>query len=351
MIEKRVKYHPAEFLQDVIEDMEMSQSEFANRIGITAKQLSLILSQQANITIDISIKLSKLLGTSSEYWMNLQNAYDKYMIEINSEQVIEKEKQILKEIDNNFLIQCNVYEKNDLIETKINKLRLALPISNLANLTKLDLYANCRTSTNIEMIQKNVICRNVWISLGLSRSKEIDCNLYNENLLLDAIDKIRQKNREKIEDIFEKIKMELASCGVKVVFMKYLKNSNTSGVVKWVDNKAILVISDRNKTIDQFWFTLFHELKHVLQKRTRNIVISGEQNDLEDEANDFAANILIPKEQYLKFLKKSDFTKNSIINFSENINVHTSILVGRLQRDGILEYTKYREFFETYELD
>ncbi len=273
------------------------------------------------------------------------------MIEINSEELFEKEKQILKQIDNNFLLECNIYEKNDLLETKINKLRLALPISNLANLTKLDLYANCRTSTNVSMNEKNIICRNVWISLGLAKSKQIECDSYNESLLIEVINNIRKKNREKLEDVLEEIKKDLASCGVKLVFMKYLKNSNTSGVVKWVDNKATIVINDRNKTIDQFWFTLFHELKHVIQKRTRNIIVSGERNDLEDEANEFAANILIPKEKYFEFIKKSDLSKTSIINFSKNINIHESIVIARLQRDKLLDYTQYRDAFETYKIE
>ena len=58
----------------------MTQDEFAKRLGISGKQLSLILSENASITVDIAYKLSKLIGTSAQIWLNLQNRYDTYQL-------------------------------------------------------------------------------------------------------------------------------------------------------------------------------------------------------------------------------------------------------------------------------
>lgn len=51
-------------------------------MGTTAKTLSQLVNGQANISNDLAKKLSAMLGTSIEVWQNLQNTYDRKLIEI-----------------------------------------------------------------------------------------------------------------------------------------------------------------------------------------------------------------------------------------------------------------------------
>ena len=62
--------------------MEISQNEFAARMGTTAQTLSKLINGQANISNDLAKKLSVMLGTSVEVWQNLQNTYDQKLLEI-----------------------------------------------------------------------------------------------------------------------------------------------------------------------------------------------------------------------------------------------------------------------------
>lgn len=77
-----VAFHPGYYIADIIDDMEISQNEFATRMGTTAKTLSKLINGQANISNDLAKKLSVMLGTSVEVWQNLQNTYDQKLIEI-----------------------------------------------------------------------------------------------------------------------------------------------------------------------------------------------------------------------------------------------------------------------------
>jgi len=77
-----VAFHPGYYIADIIDDMEISQNEFATRMGITAKTLSKLINGQANISNDLAKKLSVMLGTSVEVWQNLQNTYDQKLLEI-----------------------------------------------------------------------------------------------------------------------------------------------------------------------------------------------------------------------------------------------------------------------------
>lgn len=70
--------HPGFYLKEYLEELQISQEEFANRLGISEKQFNSILSEKASINEDIANKLSKLLNTSVEMWLNLQNKYDEW---------------------------------------------------------------------------------------------------------------------------------------------------------------------------------------------------------------------------------------------------------------------------------
>ena len=77
-----VAFHPGYYIADIIDDMEISQNEFAARMGTTAQTLSKLINGQANISNDLAKKLSVMLGTSVEVWQNLQNTYDQKLLEI-----------------------------------------------------------------------------------------------------------------------------------------------------------------------------------------------------------------------------------------------------------------------------
>ena len=77
-----VAFHPGYYIADIIDDMEISQNEFATRMGTTVETLSKLINGQANISNDLAKKLSVMLGTSVEVWQNLQNNYDQKLLEI-----------------------------------------------------------------------------------------------------------------------------------------------------------------------------------------------------------------------------------------------------------------------------
>ena len=77
-----VAFHPGYYIADIIEDMGISQAEFATRIGTTANTLGQLINGQANISNDLAKKLSVMVGTSAEVWLNLQDTYNQKLIEI-----------------------------------------------------------------------------------------------------------------------------------------------------------------------------------------------------------------------------------------------------------------------------
>jgi antitoxin HigA-1 len=69
--------HPGVIIKDIlIENTGLTISKAANRLGVTRTTLSRLLNQHAGISPEMALRLSKLLNTSVEMWVNLQSQYD-----------------------------------------------------------------------------------------------------------------------------------------------------------------------------------------------------------------------------------------------------------------------------------
>ncbi|MGL5206597.1 MAG: HigA family addiction module antitoxin [Acidaminococcaceae bacterium] len=345
-----IAFHPGYYVKDIIEDLEMNQCEFAKRLEITEKTLSKLLSGEAPMSREIAKKMSQMLGTSVDVWLELQKKYEDKCCQIEQLQKLERETKCLEEIDYSYFSKLNVVAPTKDKKEKVQNLRKYLQVASLCTLGKPDLLAACKTSVP-EVEVKHVINANAWIQTGINFAKNMICDPFDGKKLKEALMEIRQITMQDPTVFYPRLKKMLAECGVALVALPYLRNSGINGAVKWLKNdKVLLLINDRKKTADLFWFALFHELKHILQNRKKAVYISYEHKadsrltlgagdaDSENDANEFAANFLLPPKQYQKFIAAGDFSEEKVKSFAEEVGVNFSIIIGRLQHDGHVDW-------------
>lgn len=68
--------HPGEYLAKILEELHISQAEFAHAIGISPMRVSHIVNGKRPVTAELALLLNRALGQSAAYWLNLQMAYD-----------------------------------------------------------------------------------------------------------------------------------------------------------------------------------------------------------------------------------------------------------------------------------
>ncbi len=71
--------HPgAILLQEFLEPMELSQVELAHQMGVPVQRVNTLVNGKRDVTAETAILLSRVLKTTPEFWMNLQDANDLY---------------------------------------------------------------------------------------------------------------------------------------------------------------------------------------------------------------------------------------------------------------------------------
>lgn len=343
-----ITFHPGYYVKDLIEDLAMTQDELAKRLQTTSKTVSDLVNGKINLTDEMAMKLSIVFGTSVNMWLNLNKTYIEKKIEIDRRVFDDEQIALIKNIDYKFWVNLGLVDPVTRAIDKVKELQRYFQVSNLAVLQRRDFLVQFRTAID-EVNDTNIVSANAWVQTAINMGRDIDVDPFDIKKLKAAIPVIRKMTTQSASEFYPTLKNLLASCGVVLVLLPNLKNCGVNGAVKWMSKeKVILAINDRRKYADTFWFSLFHELGHVLQKRLTMLIVSKQNEDLleedkllqklEEEADDFAQNILIPKDEYNDFINQSIFTEYSIKKFANKINIHPGIIIGRLQKDNLLRY-------------
>ncbi|MBQ1548553.1 MAG: ImmA/IrrE family metallo-endopeptidase, partial [Lachnospiraceae bacterium] len=190
---------------------------------------------------------------------------------------------------------------------------------------------------------------------ALNIANSIETSPFDSKKIRTHLPELRSMTIQKPELFLPKMQKIFSENGVAFVLLPHLKNSGINGAVKWLNEEHVLLaINTRDLYVDTFWFSIFHEIKHVLQKKNKTVFISSKENfaeinrKLEDDADRFAANVLIPPEDYKRFSPTKDTTDDEIIAFANDIGIHPGIVAGRLEHEGIITQNRGKKFKEKY---
>jgi len=342
-------FHPGYYVKDLIDDQGITQEELAKRLQTTPKTVSDLVNGRINLTDEMVLKLSIVFETSTSMWLNLNQKFVEKKLEIEEKKHLDRECELVKLIDYKFWVSLGAVNETRSAVEKVKELQRYFKVSSLNVLQERDFLVQYRTSVS-EIKDVNVINANAWVQTAINIGAAKDTAVFDKKKLKAVLPEIRNMTVQKPADFMPRLKELLADCGVALVILPNLKNCGVNGAVKWLGkDKAVLALNDRRKFADIFWFALFHELGHVFQQRLTMLIVSEANKDglkengrlqkLEEEADVFSCNALIPEREYEKFLEETGkhFTSDVVVSFAERINILPGIVIGRLQHDRYLD--------------
>lgn len=336
--ENKVAFHPGYYIKEIIEESGLTQEDFAKRLDTTPKNLSILIRGEQSLSKDIAMKLSRLLGTSIGYWLNLQKSYDTLMAEFASSKELEEERKIFDYFDYNKCFR-DKYGLEDCPRDKnaqIKNVREFLNVSTLRVFTKVDMAASFRSSSK-DMTEANIVKANAMVQIATNRALKVEAPKYDKKKFEKAVDYALTLTTDH-DVFFEKIHKAFWNAGVILEVLPNIQGSNTNGATKRIGNNIVLMVNDRRLYSDTFWFTLFHEIGHIVNG-DYGISFEKEIGEKENKADQYAQDMLINPEKYSDFIKNMKFDADSIKGFARSINRDPGIVLGRLQNDGIIGYT------------
>ena len=333
---------PGEYLEEVIAELGMTKDELSKRLNRPAPKLSAIFKGEKAITPDTALQLEKVVGVPAHIWNGLEAEYR--LVQAKN-RALQEQKQLKDEI--RFitlfcyaeLVKTGIVAKKTRPIDKVLELQNFFGVTSLKTVCELNRYQPAFKSGKHPHSPEAVAA---WLRVGELQAQKTHCNPFNRESLVGTLKTIRsmtQHSPEKFENDLFKL---LANCGVALVIFTHLPKTYAHGATFWLGrDKAVVMMTIRYKWADIFWFTLFHEIGHILNHKRRLVILEGDIDDpeylkMEDEANRFAAEVLIPSSKYTNFIGKNRFFKDDIGAFAAHLEVSPGIVVGRLQNDGYI---------------
>ncbi|WP_194793206.1 ImmA/IrrE family metallo-endopeptidase [Raineyella fluvialis] len=322
-----------EYVEEWLEDHEMTQAELARRTGVSRKHISTVISG-APVSTEFATKLELVTGVPAERWLALEATYRSELARLGLEEKYALRSDILDLFGPSLtylrereVIKGNRRKPGQLILQLMAYFQVADPDALLAPRNHFALAF--RQSAAIQVNEASV---STWLRTAeLHRLHEPLNTPFDRDGLQELLPSLRSLSRELQSDPGAWIRA-LAGVGVHVIPLAEVKGCRAYGATYWSGGQPILVLSARGKNDGALWFTLFHELGHVLLHANEGFV---EQRDgveavdvREEEANRFAEDALVPA-RYRPELNQLK-SKHDVKVFAMKIGVSPGVVLQHL---------------------
>lgn len=331
---------PGEILHEALEDRDMSQSELARRMGRPIKTINEIVNGKAAITPDTAIQLERTLGITATFWNNLEATYREYLARERAQEELEANAAWVDAFPVKELAEHNLIDRGP---TKAETLASLLRYFGMSSPTAWESHwlapaASFRASPAFKSSPHAVAA---WLRWGERAAADIETQPFDAGRLREVLLEIRGlTRREPLSQTLADVQNRLASAGVALVVTPEVGKTRLSGAARWLSaDKAIIQLSLRHGTDDHFWFSLFHEGRHLLARKRTDFIdadVDDDESKAEEDADQFARDTLIPPDDYAAFVGAGSVTEHAVRDFAKQQGIAPGIVVGRLQREKLL---------------
>lgn len=347
------KFGPGYFIREQMEYRNWTQDDLSEVTGITLKHLNRILKDKQPVTLEMAKILAEVFETTPQYWMNLDANYRLWLAGEKS----------VKEADAD--LRAKIYERMPVKDMLAkgwlmpfnNAQQLAAQVIAFWGWQQLDFSALDRlfipfmTKKSEAFNQFNASYALTWYRKAIIVAEQFQRHPYQKEKLGQLFDKLHNYTVE--DDGISRFINDLSEAGVLFFVLPHLQKTYLDGAAFFSGDNPVIVFTGRYKRIDNFWFTMAHEIAHVLYHLgdTTPFVLDdlkdGDTNQMETEANALAAEklkhpeILNYLEAYTHYL-----SIQKVEECATEYRVHPSIVIGKLAHDKLISFSKQALFNE-----
>ena len=334
------------YLKDYLEYNNMSQSEFAIRMGITQKHMNELINGKTNITLEMAANIERLTGIEAGFILRIENTRkmkEKILEEYSD--IVNLKTKLLKEY------YISELKKNKWVQFKdeTDTLQIAIDILDFLKIKDFNVIPKLQEQVLFKKTGNDFNKIALWISHCDEVAKEQKLNEYYSHNLLFLLKDLKEYAYNNKEINIEEIRNLFNVYGIYFACEKALVGTKIRGCFKVKGNHPAIYVTDNYAGKDSFYFEIFHELGHCksdYNEGKNKVTIDGNEKK-EKRADEFALNIMIDSEIWKKILE-TKLDVNKIEEISKNNKIPMSFIVGRLAKMKYIKYTSklYRDNYK-----
>lgn len=335
-----------ETVREQLKDRGMTQKEFAVRMGMSEKHISHLLNGRVELTSNAALRLESVLGIPASYWLNLEAIYREKLARVEEEAGLEEDAVLVSKFPYNEMAKLGWIPSTRRKMDRVRNLRSFFGVARLSSLEELCLPGVVfRTTGSSDTNDYRLAC---WAQKARREARTRQTGYVDIDHFTTLIPEVREMTILRPEEFCERLVAMFADCGVALVFLPHIGGSFLHGASFGDGAHIVMGLTVRGRDADRFWFSLFHEMYHIIYGHIYEIC--DNHPTWESEADRFAADILIPPDKFRMFLERGCFTKGCIVEFAAAISVDPGIVVGRLQKENMIPFSRHNDLKTKYEV-
>lgn len=342
-------FPPGEFIKQEMEARGWSQADLAAIMDRPVQAINEILAAKKSITPETARELASAFDVNPQLFLNLDNAYRLSLSKTDMAPVAHRARIYAKAPVREMIKRGWIAGSADLDQLE----RQVCDFLELESLDKDSLcgFAARKSDDYAETTPSQV----AWFC----RCRQIARRRTVPEFSLDAFKKVVPRlPKEFAEDqALERLPEELGRHGLILVLLEQLPGTKIDGAAFWLDRRPIVALSLRYDRVDSFWFTLMHELAHVVLHGIAHADIdvdlvgpsaaaTGDKPTAEQEADRQATEWLVSGDELTRFITQTKpyYSHDKILRFAETLGVQPGVVVGQLQHRGEIGWGHSRKF-------
>ena len=325
---------PGRLLQRELDEQSISQAQLAARAGLSPKHVNLVIKGTAPLSPDVAVSLEQILGTSAETWLRMEATYQAHQARAQKRESLTDFVDWASSFPRQSLLDRKLIAKTDSGPELAGKLLNFFGVVSKSAYEKtwLEPQASYKRS-QLHSIDSNLTA--LWLRLSELHASELvtRAGAFDADKLRAVATTIPKLTVQPIGDAFTEAQALLLDAGVVLVFVPEIPNTRISGVSRWINGTPMIAVTSRYKSLDGLWFTILHEVAHVLLHPKRSTFVDDgfkaddNADSQEAAANKFAESHLIPASHEARL--ESATTPDDILAIARDLNISPSVVAGQ----------------------
>lgn len=340
---------PGEILAEALEERSMTQAELSRRTARPLKTINEIVKGKAAITPETALQLEYALGISAGFWLNADREWQERRAREKAQHALKGSRSWSAKFPLRELSRIG------LVPSTTSGLEQTDALLRLFGVTSAEAWERQWAVSTARFRRPSSLKSDPYALAAWLRATEVlagrtQCRPFDAVKLTQLLPRLREMTTLDTLGFEDLLPQLLAEAGVVLVLLGEFGAARIYGASYWLSSgTAVIALSARGRKDDQFWFSLFHEIGHLLNstRREPHLELEGmhggptDVDDVERQVNEFAAQTLVPDGVLTALLAAPSIDEDLLRSTADAAQVGVGILVGRLQHEGKLTWRQF----------